>query len=234
MKSRKLNFLEPSGPLQACNGTALHLPFTAVIAAAVVIWWSVLDVTWWHGEHTRRLVSSDTSSGSSCRSIAYCSQWRNGTTALYEVIQEEWGWNHNHSNHYIQPHNRNYNNSTSTIHTTNTNCSCKDHQCNQGTTTTHKIMNKPTRSKCPLFKIANDTLVDLPTPSTVRGWWNFGSLLEICLVIQIATGLFLAIHYCPNIDIAFNRVSHICRDVNYGWLLRILHANGASLFLVMW
>nr|AQP30364.1 cytochrome b [Nasutitermes sp. SC TB-2017] len=93
-------------------------------------------------------------------------------------------------------------------------------------------MNKPTRNKHPLFKIANDALVDLPTPSTISGWWNFGSLLGICLVAQIATGLFLAMHYCPNIDAAFSSVSHICRDVNYGWLLRTLHANGASLFFV--
>jgi len=93
-------------------------------------------------------------------------------------------------------------------------------------------MNKPTRNKHPLFKIANDALVDLPTPSTIRAWWNFGSLLGICLVAQIVTGLFLAIHYCPNIDAAFRRVRHICRDVNYGWLLRTLHANGASLFFV--
>jgi ubiquinol-cytochrome c reductase cytochrome b subunit len=93
-------------------------------------------------------------------------------------------------------------------------------------------MNKPTRNKHPLFKIANDTLVDLPKPSTIRGWWNFGLLSGICLVAQIATGLFLAIHYCPNIDIAFSRVRHICRDVNYGWLLWTLHANGASLFFV--
>nr|URH16954.1 cytochrome b [Mimeutermes sorex] len=93
-------------------------------------------------------------------------------------------------------------------------------------------MNKPTRNKHPLFKIANDALVDLPTPSTISSWWNYGSLLGICLVMQIATGLFLAMHYCPNIDSAFNSVSHICRDVNYGWLLRTLHANGGSLFFV--
>nr|YP_009350193.1 cytochrome b [Agnathotermes crassinasus]AQP26536.1 cytochrome b [Agnathotermes crassinasus] len=93
-------------------------------------------------------------------------------------------------------------------------------------------MNKPTRNKHPLFKIANDALVDLPTPSTISGWWNFGSLLGICLVAQIVTGLFLAMHYCPNIDTAFSSVSHICRDVNYGWLLRTIHANGASLFFV--
>nr|WNH36681.1 cytochrome b [Nasutitermes sp.] len=93
-------------------------------------------------------------------------------------------------------------------------------------------MNKPTRNSHPLFKIANNALVDLPTPSTISGWWNFGSLLGICLVAQIVTGLFLAMHYCPNIDMAFSSVSHICRDVNYGWLLRTLHANGASLFFV--
>nr|QXT44100.1 cytochrome b [Aganotermes sp. CAM124] len=93
-------------------------------------------------------------------------------------------------------------------------------------------MNKPMRNKHPLFKLANDALVDLPTPSTISGWWNFGSLLGVCLVAQIATGLFLAMHYCPNTDAAFDSVSHICRDVNYGWLLRTLHANGGSMFFV--
>nr|AQP26484.1 cytochrome b [Astalotermes cf. qietus RDCT073]AQP27307.1 cytochrome b [Astalotermes cf. quietus RDCT046] len=93
-------------------------------------------------------------------------------------------------------------------------------------------MNKPLRHKHPLFKLANDALVDLPTPSTISGWWNYGSLLGICLVAQIATGLFLAMHYCPNTDAAFDSVSHICRDVNYGWLLRTLHANGGSMFFV--
>lgn len=93
-------------------------------------------------------------------------------------------------------------------------------------------MNKPIRHRHPLFKIANNALVDLPSPSTISGWWNFGSLLGICLVAQIATGLFLAIHYCPNTEAAFDRVRHICRDVNYGWLLRTLHANGGSIFFV--
>nr|QXT44178.1 cytochrome b [Adaiphrotermes sp. B JRA-2021a] len=93
-------------------------------------------------------------------------------------------------------------------------------------------MNKPMRNSHPLFKIANHALVDLPTPSTISGWWNFGSLLGICLVAQIATGLFLAMHYCPNTEAAFDSVSHICRDVNYGWLLRTLHANGGSMFFV--
>nr|YP_009250621.1 cytochrome b [Heterotermes malabaricus]AMX22950.1 cytochrome b [Heterotermes malabaricus] len=91
-------------------------------------------------------------------------------------------------------------------------------------------MNKPMRSSHPLIKIANNALVDLPTPSTISSWWNFGSLLGVCLIAQIATGLFLAMHYCPDISLAFSSVSHICRDVNYGWLLRTLHANGASLF----
>nr|URH16578.1 cytochrome b [Odontotermes formosanus] len=93
-------------------------------------------------------------------------------------------------------------------------------------------MNKPMRNKHPLIKIASNALVDLPTPSTISGWWNFGSLLGICLMMQIITGLFLAMHYCPNIEYAFNSISHICRDVNHGWLLRTLHANGASLFFV--
>lgn len=93
-------------------------------------------------------------------------------------------------------------------------------------------MNKPIRTSHPLFKIANNALIDLPAPSNIRTWWNFGSLLGLCLAIQIVTGLFLAIHYCPNIEIAFSRVAHICRDVNYGWLLRTLHANGASIFFI--
>lgn len=93
-------------------------------------------------------------------------------------------------------------------------------------------MNKPLRTQHPLFKIANSALVDLPTPSNISIWWNFGSLLGLCLIIQILTGLFLAIHYTANIDIAFYRVNHICRDVNYGWILRTLHANGASFFFI--
>jgi len=84
----------------------------------------------------------------------------------------------------------------------------------------------------PLLKIINNALVDLPSPSNISAWWNFGSLLGICLGLQILTGLFLAIHYCPDVRLAFNRVVHICRDVNNGWLLRTLHANGASFFFI--
>lgn len=86
--------------------------------------------------------------------------------------------------------------------------------------------------KHPLLKIINNALIDLPSPSNISSWWNFGSLLGICLIVQIVTGLFLAMHYCPDILLAFNRVVHICRDVNFGWLLRTLHANGASFFFI--
>nr|YP_009744664.1 cytochrome b [Neotermes koshunensis]QIG86658.1 cytochrome b [Neotermes koshunensis] len=93
-------------------------------------------------------------------------------------------------------------------------------------------MNKPMRTTHPLMKMANSALVDLPTPTNISTWWNFGSLLGICLMIQIITGLFLAMHYCPNTETAFSSVAHICRDVNYGWILRTLHANGASVFFI--
>ena len=77
-------------------------------------------------------------------------------------------------------------------------------------------MTIPIRKAHPLFKIANGALVDLPAPSNISAWWNFGSLLGICLGIQILTGLFLAMHYTARVDLAFSRVAHICRDVNYG------------------
>nr|AYR05211.1 cytochrome b [Anthribidae sp. 2 ACP-2013] len=88
------------------------------------------------------------------------------------------------------------------------------------------------RKKNPLFKILNNSLIDLPTPSNIYNWWNFGSLLGLCLTTQIITGIFLAMHYCPDINIAFNSVTHICRDVNLWWLLRTRHANGASFFFI--
>nr|URX52713.1 cytochrome b [Cryptotermes sp. 1 AB-2022a] len=93
-------------------------------------------------------------------------------------------------------------------------------------------MNKPMRTTHPLIKVANGALIDLPTPTNISTWWNFGSLLGVCLIMQIATGLFLAMHYCPNTEAAFSSVAHICRDVNYGWILRTLHANGASMFFI--
>nr|ADD96751.1 cytochrome b [Crenicichla iguassuensis] len=88
------------------------------------------------------------------------------------------------------------------------------------------------RKTHPLLKIANDALIDLPTPLNISVWWNFGSLLGLCLIAQILTGLFLAMHYTSDITLAFSSVAHICRDVNYGWLIRNLHANGASFFFI--
>nr|QWX94798.1 cytochrome b [Plaxiscelis limbata] len=94
------------------------------------------------------------------------------------------------------------------------------------------MMNKPLRKTHPLLKIINNSLIDLPSPSNISLWWNFGSLLGMCLMIQIITGIFLAMHYTANVELAFNSVIHICRDVNNGWLLRNTHANGASLFFI--
>nr|AVJ52615.1 cytochrome b [Diolcus variegatus] len=93
-------------------------------------------------------------------------------------------------------------------------------------------MNKPMRKTHPLIKIMNSSLIDLPSPSSLSLWWNFGSLLGMCLMIQILTGVFLAMHYTANIELAFSSVIHISRDVNNGWLLRYTHANGASLFFI--
>nr|AJG41773.1 cytochrome b [Odontobutis potamophila] len=86
------------------------------------------------------------------------------------------------------------------------------------------------RKTHPLLKIANQALVDLPTPSNISVWLNFGSLLGLCLITQIITGLLLAMHYTPDIMSAFSSITHICRDVNFGWLVRNVHANGASFF----
>nr|AJG02598.1 cytochrome b [Pieris rapae]UXX44642.1 cytochrome b [Pieris rapae]UXX44655.1 cytochrome b [Pieris rapae]UXX44668.1 cytochrome b [Pieris rapae]UXX44694.1 cytochrome b [Pieris rapae] len=90
----------------------------------------------------------------------------------------------------------------------------------------------PLRKTHPLFKIMNNSLVDLPSPSNISIWWNFGSLLALCLITQILTGLFLTMYYYANIEMAFYSVNYICRNVNYGWLIRTLHANGASFFFI--
>lgn len=93
-------------------------------------------------------------------------------------------------------------------------------------------MNRPIRKTHPAIKIINSAVVDLPSPANISYFWNFGSLLGLCLVVQLITGLFLAIHYSGHVDLAFTSVAHITQDVNYGWLLRYLHANGASLFFL--
>lgn len=84
----------------------------------------------------------------------------------------------------------------------------------------------------PALKIINGALIDLPSPRTISVWWNFGSLLGLCLTTQLISGLFLAIHYTGDIRAAFERVRHIGRDVNRGWLLRTIHANGARFFFI--
>nr|QDV39993.1 cytochrome b [Dinarolacerta mosorensis] len=88
------------------------------------------------------------------------------------------------------------------------------------------------RKQHPILKIINSSFIDLPTPSNISIWWNFGSLLGLCLIIQTITGLFLAMHYTADISSAFSSVAHIHRDVQYGWLIRNLHANGASFFFI--
>nr|YP_010990667.1 cytochrome b [Paravarcia deceptrix]WOW99111.1 cytochrome b [Paravarcia deceptrix] len=90
-------------------------------------------------------------------------------------------------------------------------------------------MFKPKRKATPI----NNFIIDLPLPSNISTWWNFGSLLGMCLMIQIISGLFLTMHYTPNINYAFNSVVHITRNVNYGWMMRNIHANGASMFFIM-
>nr|UTS56477.1 cytochrome b [Stomphastis thraustica] len=90
----------------------------------------------------------------------------------------------------------------------------------------------PIRKSHPIIKIINNSLIDLPSPSNISIWWNFGSLLGLCLMIQIITGLFLTMYYTANIEMAFYSVNYICRNVNYGWLIRTLHANGASFFFI--
>ena len=83
-----------------------------------------------------------------------------------------------------------------------------------------------------LLRLLNSYIVDSPQPANLSYMWNFGSLLGCCLIIQILTGIFLAMHYTPNVDLAFNSVEHIMRDVNAGWIIRYAHANTASFFFI--
>jgi ubiquinol-cytochrome c reductase cytochrome b subunit len=83
------------------------------------------------------------------------------------------------------------------------------------------------------LNIMHHTIFTYPAPSNLSYWWNFGSLSFICLIIQVLTGIFLAMHYTAHADLAFLSVEHIMRDVNYGWLIRYMHLNGASLFFLV-
>nr|UZZ44063.1 cytochrome b [Hydroptila sp. XG-2021] len=84
----------------------------------------------------------------------------------------------------------------------------------------------------PLMSIVSNSLINLPSPANINFSWNFGSLLGLCLIIQIVSGLFLAMHYTPHTEMAFHSINHIMRDVNYGWLMRMTHMNGASFFFI--
>ena len=85
--------------------------------------------------------------------------------------------------------------------------------------------------RLPLLTLANH-LTDYPTPKNLNYWWTFGGILTFCLITQIVTGLVLAMHYIADTKLAFASVEHIMRDVNYGWLIRYVHANGASMFFL--
>nr|YP_009935153.1 cytochrome b [Metschnikowia drosophilae]QNS23009.1 cytochrome b [Metschnikowia drosophilae]QNS23033.1 cytochrome b [Metschnikowia drosophilae] len=88
------------------------------------------------------------------------------------------------------------------------------------------------RKTNPYLSLVNSYLMDSPQPSSMNYWWNLGSLLGLCLVMQMASGMFLAMHYSSNMELAFNSVEHMMRDVNAGWLMRYMHANGASFFFM--
>nr|ALO64682.1 cytochrome b [Lasioglossum villosulum] len=84
-----------------------------------------------------------------------------------------------------------------------------------------------------LLMIFNNSLNKLPTPMNINMWWNFGSILGLFLIIQIISGLFLSMHYCPNINYAFHSTIHIMKNVKFGWWIRLIHMNGASFFFIM-
>nr|YP_010586223.1 cytochrome b [Gumaga orientalis]UZZ43985.1 cytochrome b [Gumaga orientalis] len=91
----------------------------------------------------------------------------------------------------------------------------------------------PLKKTHPILSIINNSLVKLPTPSNISYMWNMGSLLGLILIIQILTGLFLTMYYTPNIQLAYYSVNYIYRNVNYGWLIRMIHCNGASFFFLL-
>ena len=86
--------------------------------------------------------------------------------------------------------------------------------------------------RLPIMDIVHGQALDFPTPRNLNYWWTLGGILAVMLVIQIVTGVVLVMHYTPHVDMAFQSVEHIMRDVNYGWLMRYMHANGASMFFI--
>src|SRR5882724_8857072 len=86
--------------------------------------------------------------------------------------------------------------------------------------------------RLPIAGLIHSSFVVYPTPKNLNYWWTFGGILAFMLVVQIITGIVLVMHYTPQADFAFDSVEHIMRDVNYGWMLRYMHSNGASMFFV--
>ncbi len=87
-------------------------------------------------------------------------------------------------------------------------------------------------SRLPVISLVRGSFVDFPTPKNLNYWWTFGGILFFVLIAQIITGIVLVMHYTPNTALAFDSVEHIMRDVNFGWMLRYLHSNGASMFFI--
>src|SRR6185437_3236771 len=86
--------------------------------------------------------------------------------------------------------------------------------------------------RLPIASLVHSSFIAYPTPRNLNYWWTFGGILTFMLTVQIVTGIVLAMHYTPNVNLAFDSVEGIMRDVNYGWLLRYIHATGASFFFV--
>ena len=97
---------------------------------------------------------------------------------------------------------------------------------------TNKTINWIDR-RFPFSSFVKHDLTEYPTPRNLSYWWNFGFLAGFVLVLQVATGVFLAMHYKADAGLSFDSVQHIMRDVNYGWLLRFMHATGASAFFLV-
>ena len=87
-------------------------------------------------------------------------------------------------------------------------------------------------ARLPIVRLVHDSFVGFPVAKNLNYWWTFGAILAVCLVTQIITGIVLAMHYVPHVDMAFASVERIMRDVEYGWLIRYIHANGASMFFL--
>src|ERR1700729_1299846 len=102
----------------------------------------------------------------------------------------------------------------------------------QSTYTPKSGLEKWIDQRLPILRFSHDTMMTFPTPRNLNFWYAFGAILTFCLGVQIVTGIVLAMHYVPNSKLAFDSVDSIMRDVNYGWLLRYVHANGASMFFL--